>query len=124
MITEVVIEPLMVADLMAQRPEQTTIRRLTAAELSNAEAAIARCTKAAEAARKAAESSGMTAKECRYRSVMAFKVNMPRMDTMDSVIEANACIVSGYLAGFFDGNEVSKLLYAAQIAASLLRGAR
>jgi hypothetical protein len=55
---------------------------------------------------------------------MAFKVNMPRMDTMDGVIEANACIVNGYLAGIFDGNEVSKLLYAAQIAGSLLRGAR
>ena len=110
------IEPLLVSG------DTTTIRRLTAAELSNAEAAIQRCVKAAADAKAAAEASGMTAKECRYRSIMAFKVNIPRMDTTDGCIEATACIVNGYLAGFFDGAEVSKLLYAAQIAQSLLRG--
>ena len=123
-INQVVIEPLLVADLAAQSEEQNTIRSLTAAELSNAEAAIQRCTKAANAALKAAQDSGLSAKECRYRSIMAFKVNIPRMDTNDGCIEATACIVNGYLAGFFDGQEVSKLLYAAQIAQSLLRGAK
>jgi len=123
-INEVIIEPLLVADLIAQSEERATIRQLTAAELSNAEAAIRRCTRAANAAMKAAQDSGMTAKECRYRSIMAFKVNIPRMDTNDGCIEATACIVNGYLAGFFDGQEVSKLLYAAQIAQSLLRGAK
>lgn len=121
----VTIEPLLVADLMAQREERHgNIRQLTAAELSNAEAAIAKCTKAAEAALKVAKDSGLSAKECRYRSIMAFKVNIPRMDTSDGCIEATACIVNGYLAEFFDGQEVSKLLYAAQIAQSLLRGAK
>lgn len=121
---ETIIEPLLVNDLLAASEHKPTIRRLTAAELSNAEAAISKCTKAANAAMKAAQDSGMTAKECRYRSIMAFKVNIPRMDTNDGCIEATACIVNGYLAGFFDGQEVSKLLYAAQIAQSLLRGAR
>jgi hypothetical protein len=124
-IQEVVIEPLLVADLIAQSEDRKArIRSLTAAELSNAEAAIQRCTGAAAEAKRAAEASGMTAKECRYRSIMAFKVNIPRMDTSDGCIEATACIVNGYLAGFFDGQEVSKLLYAAQIAQSLLRGAK
>jgi len=123
-INEVIVEPLLVADLLAASEYKPTIRRLTAAELSNAEAAINRCTKAANTAMKAAQDSGMTAKECRYRSIMAFKVNIPRMDTSDGCIEATACIVNGYLAGFFDGQEVSKLLYAAQIAQSLLRGAK
>ena len=122
---EVVIEPLLVADLIAQSDQRRAkIHSLTAAELSNAEAAIARCTNAANTAMKAAKDCGMTAKECRYRSIMAFKVNIPRMDTSDGCIEAMACIVNGYLAGFFDGAEVSKLLYAAQIAQSLLRGAK
>jgi hypothetical protein len=122
-IEQAIIEPLLVADITAQS-ETSTIRSLTAAELSNAEAAIRKCTKAANAAMKAGQESGLTAKECRYRSIMAFKVNIPRMDTSDGCIEATACIVNGYLAGFFDGAEVSKLLYAAQIAQSLLRGAK
>jgi hypothetical protein len=118
-IHEVAIEPLLPA-----ASEGGKLHRLTAAELSNAEAAIARCTKAAEAARKSAEANGLTQKECRYRSIMAYKVNMPRMDTVDGCIEATSCVVAGFLAGFLDGNEVGKLLYAAQVAQSLLRSAR
>jgi hypothetical protein len=110
--------------LAAAAEEPATIRRLTAAELSNAEAAIARCTKAATEAKRAAEASGLTAKESRYRAIMAFKVSMPRMDTIDGCIECVACAVNGMLAGFLDGAEVSKLLYAAQIAQSLLRSAK
>lgn len=121
---DVILEPLLVADLIAAEEERNFVRRLTAAELSNADAAIRKCTKAANAAMKAGQESGLTAKECRYRSIMAYKVHIPRMDTTDGCIEATACIVNGYLAGFFDGQEVSKLLYAAQIAQSLLRGAK
>jgi hypothetical protein len=121
-INEVIIEPYMMADMLAEREaNQATIRSLTAAELSNAEAAITKCTKAANDARNAAEKSGMNAKECRYRSIMAYKLSMPRMDTIDGCIEAVACAVNGMMAGLLDGAEVSKLLYAAQIAQSLLR---
>lgn len=112
------IEPLLASG------DANTIHRLTAAELSNAEAAISRCTKAAAEAKRAAEASGMTAKECRYRAVMAFKVSMPRMDTVDGCIECVACAVNGMMAGFLNSDEVSKILYAAQVAQSLLRGAK
>lgn len=125
-IHETPAEPLPIEQMLAaDKGEQAhTLRNLTAAELSNAEAAIARCTKAANKARRDAEAQGATAKECRYRAVMAFKVTMPRMDTIDGCIEAVACAVNGMLAGFLDPTEVSKLLYAAQIAQSLLKGAK
>jgi hypothetical protein len=118
-------EAIAVEHLLAAEPgDSNTIRRLTAAELSNAEAAIQRCTSAANEAKRAAEASGLTAKESRYRSIMAFKVSMPRMDTNDGCIEAVSCTMAGMLAGFLSTEEVGKLLYAAQIAQSLLRGAK
>jgi hypothetical protein len=121
--TPITIEPIMVAELAADEEQRAVIRRITAQELSNAERAIRKCTKAADAAKKAAIESGLNTKEARYRAVMAFKLHMPRMDTTEGCIEATACAINGMLAGFLDGNEVSKILYAAQIAQSLLRSA-
>ncbi len=123
--TTYVIEPYLLAEIKASGdtpPE--TLRRLTAAELSNAEAAISNCTRAAERARKSGEESGLSTKEIRYRAVMAYKLAMPRMDTTDGCIEAIACAVNGLMADMLSGQDVSKLLYAAQVAQSLLRGPR
>jgi len=119
-----VASPLTIHEIPLVHAEAGKLRNLTAVELSNAEAAIDRCLKAAEAARKSAEHNGLTAKECRYRSIMAFKTTMPRMDTIEGCIEATACITAGMLADFISGQEGGRLLYAVQVAQSLLRSAR
>jgi hypothetical protein len=49
---------------------------------------------------------------------VAFKANMPRMDSLLHIREYVSCVAQGVVCGVFTGAEASKLLYAAQVSLS------
>ena len=52
---------------------------------------------------------------------VAYKLAMPRMDSLSAIRAAIACIAQGINLEVFDGRDGSQLLYAAQVAMSTLR---
>jgi hypothetical protein len=59
-------------------------------------------------------------KALRMASV-AYKLAMPRMDSLTAIRAAIACIAQGISLEVFDGRDGSQLLYAAQVAMSTLK---
>ena len=58
-------------------------------------------------------------KALRMASV-AYKLAMPKMDSLPTIRAAIACIAQGITLEVFDGRDGSQLLYAAQVALSVL----
>ncbi len=56
----------------------------------------------------------------RAAAVMAYKLNMPEMDTLEGVRQYVNAVANGVCLGIFNGKEASSLLYAAQVAMSSL----
>jgi hypothetical protein len=52
----------------------------------------------------------------------AYKRAMPLMVDMESIRGFISCVAQGMLLGVFSGSEASKLLYAAQVELSTLKG--
>ena len=61
-----------------------------------------------------------TAKAVRMAAV-AYKLVMPKMDSLPAIRAAIACIAQGIALEVFSGRDGSQLLYAAQVALSVLR---
>lgn len=62
-------------------------------------------------------------KALRMASV-AYKLAMPKMDSLPAVKAVIACIAQGIALEVFDGRDGSQLLYAAQVALSILKSER
>ena len=57
-------------------------------------------------------------------AAVAYKLAVPKMDTLASIRSAICCIAQGIQLEVFDGRDGSQLLYAAQVALSVLNGRR
>jgi hypothetical protein len=108
------------ATMIEDRP---VIPLINAAEATHAAQCIERCTRAAADAQARATAQGLTNREARSRAIMAWKLNLPLMDSYENVIAAIACITAGIHADFISGSDAGKHLYAAQVALSALREA-
>jgi len=54
-------------------------------------------------------------------AAVAYKLAMPRMESLSAIRAAIACIAQGIALEVFDGRDGSQLLYAAQVAMSTLK---
>ena len=109
--------------LATEDDDRPVVPLINAAEASHAAQCIERCTSAAQKAQAHAIAQGMTTREARSRAIMAWKLNLPTMDSYENVIAAIACITAGIHAEFINGSDAGKHLYAAQVALSALREA-
>jgi hypothetical protein len=67
-----------------------------------------------------AQAKGLTANKALRMASVAYKLAMPKMDSLPTIRAAIACIAQGITLEVFDGRDGSQLLYAAQVALSVL----
>lgn len=79
------------------------------------------CKAAWTAAFDNAKAEGQPAAKALRHASVAYKLAMPRMDTMQNIRAAITCIAQGIQLEVFDGRDGSQLLYAAQVAMSVIK---
>ncbi len=89
--------------------------------LKTVDANIKRCMVEMGKAKAYAEREGMEKAERRRLAKMAYRLAMPPMADKEAIHSYIACIAHGIQVGVFDGRDASQLLYAAQVALSLMR---
>lgn len=67
-----------------------------------------------------AQEKGLSASKALRMASVAYKLAMPKMDTLPAIRAAISCIAQGITLEVFDGRDGSQLLYAAQVALSVL----
>ncbi len=85
------------------------------------ERAMNACKAAWEEAYKVAQEKGLPAAKALRHAQIGYKLALPKMDSLPSIRAAIACIAQGIALEVFDGRDGSQLLYAAQVALSLVR---
>ena len=88
---------------------------------SRADKALAACKAAWLNAHATARDKGQPAAKALRMAQVAYKLAMPKMDSLPSIRAAIACIAQGIQLEVFDGRDGSQLLYAAQVALSTLK---
>jgi hypothetical protein len=68
-----------------------------------------------------AQSKGLPASKAMRMAAVAYKLAMPQMDSLHTIRAAIAAVAQGIRLEVFDGRDGSQLLYAAQVALSMLR---
>ena len=68
-----------------------------------------------------AKDRGLPASKALRMAAVAYKLAMPRMDSLSSIRAAIACTAQGITLEVFDGRDGSQLLYAAQVALATLK---
>lgn len=111
--------------LLAHRYRQPITLHAAAApprdRTSRTDRALADCKAAWSNAYELAQTKGLpTSKALRMASV-AYKLAMPNMDSLPAIRAAISCIAQGITLEVFDGRDGSQLLYAAQVALSVLK---
>lgn len=93
---------------------------------SRTDKALAHCRAEWERAYQDAQARGLSAVQVVRTAAVAYKLAMPKMDSLPTIRAAIACIAQGITLEVFNGRDGSQLLYAAQVALSLLKtkGAR
>jgi hypothetical protein len=71
-----------------------------------------------------AQAKGLPAPKALRMASVAYKLAMPKMDSLPSIRAAIACIAQGITLEVFDGRDGSQLLYCAQVALSVLKQGR
>ena len=99
-------------DAQADPPRDRTTRGLKAAN---------HCRDEWQRAYDLAKSKGLPAPKALRMASVAYKLAMPEMDTLPAIRAAITCIAQGIRLEVFDGRDGSQLLYAAQVALSMLR---
>jgi hypothetical protein len=99
----------------ADPPRDRTTRGLKAAQ---------HCRDEWQRAYDLAQSKGLPAPKALRMAAVAYKLAMPEMDTLPAIRAAITCIAQGIRLEVFDGRDGSQLLYAAQVAMSLLNGGK
>lgn len=89
--------------------------------LSTPAANIRRCMQQTAKAKDYAAANGYTQQERRKLAIMAYKLAMPPMTDKPAIHSYIACVAYGIQVGVFNGRDASQLLYAAQVALSLLK---
>lgn len=83
--------------------------------------ALAACKDAWTEAYAQAQEKGLPATKALRMAQIAYKLAMPKMDTLPAIRAAIAAIAQGIQLEVFDGRDGSQLLYAAQVALSVLK---
>jgi hypothetical protein len=78
--------------------------------------AVARCMKAWVRAYKDERAKNMSDYESNKAAIQAYRDAMPSPCGYESIRDFIACIVRGMLTGIINGEDSTKLLYAAQVA--------
>jgi len=68
-----------------------------------------------------AKEKGLSPSKALRMASVAYKLAMPKMDSLLTIRAAIACIAQGIQLEVFDGRDGSQLLYAAQVALSVLK---
>lgn len=101
-----------VSDAMEQYPP---------APLASTELTVKRCLLAMAAEADRCNAEGVKASERRKRCQIAFKLYMPALTDRPAIKAHIACIAHGIALKVFDGRDASQMLYAAQVAVSLVK---
>lgn len=87
---------------------------------SRIDKALQHCKEAWSAAHEQAKAKGLPAPKALRMAQVAYKLAMPKMDSLPAIRAAIACIAQGINLEVYDGRDGSQLLYAAQVALSTL----
>jgi hypothetical protein len=87
---------------------------------TKAEKAMDHCKFAWSQAYAIAQDKGLSANKALRMASVAYKLAMPKMDGLPAIRASIACIAQGVTLEVFDGRDGSQLLYAAQVALSVL----
>jgi hypothetical protein len=82
--------------------------------------AVAICQQEWQRAYDLAREKGLNAAKALRMASVAYKMAMPKMDSLPAIRAAITCIAHGITLEVFDGRDGSQLLYAAQVALSVL----
>ncbi len=88
---------------------------------SRTDKALNHCKEEWTRAYELAQSKGLTASKAIRMASVAYKLAMPKMDSLPTIRAAISCIAQGITLEVFDGRDGSQLLYAAQVALTVLR---
>jgi hypothetical protein len=88
---------------------------------SRTDKALTACRHAWEDAYAQANAKGLPAAKALRTAQVAYKLAMPKMDSLPSIRAAIACTAQGIQLEVFDGRDGSQLLYAAQVALATLK---
>ena len=88
---------------------------------SRTEKALAHCKAEWTNAYELAQAKGLTAAKALRMASVAYKLAMPKMDSLPAIRAAIACVAQGITLEVFDGRDGSQLLYAAQVALTTLK---
>src|SRR5579859_927991 len=88
---------------------------------SLASRAVAHCQDEWHHAYQLAKEKGLQQQKALRMASVAYKLAMPRMESLNAIRAAIACIAQGISLEVFDGRDGSQLLYAAQVAMSTLK---
>jgi hypothetical protein len=86
---------------------------------SRARRAIEHCVAAWSNAYSQAVENNLPEDKALRMAAVAYKLQIPKMDTFASTKYAFACVTHGIALEVFEGNQASQLLYAAQVATTL-----
>jgi hypothetical protein len=81
--------------------------------------ALTECRTAWAEAFETAQTKGLNNAKAIRMAAVAYKLAMPKMDSLPSIRAAIACIAQGINLEIYDGRDGSQLLYAAQVALSV-----
>jgi hypothetical protein len=87
---------------------------------SRTDRALSHCKDEWTRAYNIAQQKGMTATKALRMASVAYKLAMPKMDNLPTIRAYVSCIAQGITLEVFDGRDGSQLLYAAQVALSVL----
>jgi hypothetical protein len=82
---------------------------------------VAKCQDEWHNAFNIAKEKGLAPAKALRMAAVAYKLAMPRMESLSAIRAAIACIAQGIALEVFDGRDGSQLLYAAQVAMSTLK---
>jgi hypothetical protein len=88
---------------------------------SRTDRALAHCQAEWTRAYELAQTKGLTASKALRMASVAYKLAMPKMDSLPTIRAYVSCIAQGIQLEVFDGRDGSQLLYAAQVALSVLK---
>jgi hypothetical protein len=87
---------------------------------SRTEKALDHCKAEWTRAYSIAQEKGLPAARALRMACVAYKLAMPKLDTLPAIKACIACIAQGVTLEVFTGRDASQLLYAAQVALTVL----
>jgi hypothetical protein len=102
-------------------PRECISLSAAATKPSAIDAAMSHCKAEWLRAHELAQKKGLPAVKAQRMAAVAYKIAMPRMNSLTNIKAAVACVAQGIQLEVFDGRDGSQMLYAAQVAISIHR---